>query len=156
MLELKDKDGNNRKLREVLEDAYLQDKHVAVGASNGSSYIYIGPVDAEIIDKLFTDYRDRIQNRYDRDYPEMIKRLDKGTSDLSKEEIMENAYNINKLYTSVSRADSYLKYYKPVMGRDVVKASVREEGDVRIIVTGSEIGKYWFEKEYLKDQKKSK
>lgn len=133
------------------------DKIISIGAEDGSSYVYIGNANVDLIHNVFEDYRKWIK--------ELIPMADKELKDLILNPpvigVMEKKANVKnvrkhaiRVKTVIQRIDNYEKYlgwYVDPLEREIVCIEDRcAEDGIRVIIKGSEKGDFWFKSEFDK------
>ena len=66
--------------------------------------------------------------------------------------VLDYSRRIANAYVEFNRSKKYLRDYVDPMKRDVISTEKRDaEKGVRVIISGSDNGKYWFKSEFDKD-----
>jgi hypothetical protein len=122
---------------------------VSIGTRNGSEYVYIG--EAGNVDQIVQEFERKHNNvianlkALERELAELVR--EKPDTDING--ALEYANRISNVYRNIKKHRTYLEDYVEVLKRDVCEVEPRagDEG-VRVIITGSERGSYWFKSEY--------
>lgn len=136
-------------LKETLKR--LECKDVAIGTAQGSNFLYIGKADnVDLIEQIFKDYHDRIENEK---LPATKKAIQKAMRGIDKKgKLIEQAKEIVKLVETLEKYEEYVEGYVDPMKRrifDIYESEIDEKGEpIRVIVTGMEKGEFWFKSEF--------
>lgn len=126
------------------------DEVIAIGASNGSAYLYIDKAGyTDTISSIFDDYLKRTKGWKDEYYRRACKAVVNGIGD--NETPLSRAKYISGLYNAYKTAEKYIKEFVPVMSRNVTDAYTKVDGLQVVIVSGSESGTYWDKEEWDKN-----
>ena len=131
---------------------------VSIATKEGTNYVYIGEAgNVELISKMFEDYHKRVANKFE-ELKYDIKALALSTPELEEDDdenldiVLDYSKRIANTYANFGRSKKYLRDYVDPMKRDVISTEKRDaEKGVRVIISGSENGKYWFKSEFDKD-----
>lgn len=131
---------------------------VSIATEKGSNYVYIGEAgNVELISKTFEDYHKNISNTFEK-LKHKIKALSLSAPELGEDDdknldiVLDYSKRISYAYAMFNRSKKYLLNYVDPMKRDVISTEKRDaEKGVRIIISGSDNGKYWFKSEFDKD-----
>ena len=130
---------------------------ISIGAKDGSSYVYIGEAgNVELIGQMFENYHKMMVKELgtlEKELRKLIMTPPKLGMDESESvnKIHEHAKTIARIYVSVEKHKEYINGYVNPMKRDVVVNESRDcEEGTRVIITGKEIGKFWFKSEFDK------
>lgn len=144
------------KLKELL-GTLPSNKIVGVG-STSAYVIFANASNNELINKAFEHERIRFVNRLaeyeDRlDYAEKVKYEGEPGADYKKW-LAERKSTMSRYKEAIKRSKRYLNNFEMPLEREVVDWFVNLDGNISIIVTGNENGKYWCVEEYEKDKRK--
>ena len=131
---------------------------VSIATKEGTSYVYIGEAgNVELISKTFEDYHKNISNTFE-ELKHSIKALSLSAPELGADDdenlgiVLDYSRRIANAYATFNRSKKYLRDYVDPMKRDVISIEKRDaEKGVRVIISGSDNGKYWFKSEFDKD-----
>ena len=131
---------------------------VSIATKEGTNYVYIGEAgNVELISKMFEDYHKRVANKFE-ELKYDIKALALSTPELGEDDdenldiVLDYSKRIANTYVNFGRSKKYLLGYVDPMKRCVITTEQRDaEKGVRVIISGSENGKYWFKSEFDKD-----
>ena len=131
---------------------------VSIATKKGANYVYIGEAgNVELISKMFEDYHKRVADKFE-ELKYDIKALALSTPELGEDNdenldiVLDYSKRIANAYVEFNRSKKYLRDYVDPMKRDVISTENRDvEKGVRVIISGSENGKYWFKSEFDKD-----
>ena len=131
---------------------------VSIATKEGSNYVYIGEAgNVELISKTFEDYHKSIGNEFE-ELKHNIKALSLSAPELGADDdenldiVLDYSRRIANAYVEFNRSKKYLRDYVDPMKRDVISTEQRDaEKGVRVIISGSDNGKYWFKSEFDKD-----
>lgn len=131
---------------------------VSIATKKGSNYIYIGEAgNVELISKTFEDHHKNISNTFE-ELKHKIKALSLSAPELGEDDdenldiVLDYSRRIADAYVMFNRCKKYLRDYVEPMKRDVISTEKRDaEKGVRVIISGSDNGKYWFKSEFDKD-----
>ena len=136
-------------------------KEVCIGAKDGTNFMYIGPwsnIGRDILEKSISNYR----NRMEKSIPMTLKSMEtkaKYSYEFKDIEIagkpvsaeillLQHCEEMGKLAKKYRKAKSYAKSFKDLKDRHVVDSYVRDsDGRMAIMISGSEIGPFWFREE---------
>lgn len=131
---------------------------VSIATKKGYNYVYIGEAgNVELISKTFEDYHKSIGNTFE-ELKHNIKALSLSAPELGEDDdenldiVLDYSRRIANAYVEFNRSKKYLRDYVDPMKRDVISTEKRDaEKGVRVIISGSDNGKYWFKSEFDKD-----
>ena len=131
---------------------------VSIATKKGINYVYIGEAgNVELISKTFEDYHKSIGNKFE-ELKHNIKVLSLSAPELGEDDdenldiVLNYSRRIANAYAEFNRSKKYLCDYVEPMKRDVISTEKRDaEKGVRVIISGSDNGKYWFKSEFDKD-----
>ena len=131
---------------------------VSIATKKGHNYVYIGEAgNVELISKTFEDYHKSIGNMFE-ELKHNIKALSLSAPELGEDDdenldiVLDYSRRIVNAYVKFNRSKKYLRDYVDPMKRDVISTEKRDaEKGVRVIISGSDNGKYWFKSEFDKD-----
>lgn len=131
---------------------------VSIATKKGNCYVYIGEAgNVELISKAFEDYHNSIGNKFE-ELKHSIKALSLSAPELEEDDdenldiVLDYSRRIAKAYAIFNSSKKYLRDYVDPMKRDVISVEKRDaEKGVRVIISGSDNGKYWFKSEFDKD-----
>lgn len=131
---------------------------VSIATKKGVNYVYIGEAgNVELISKTFEDYHKSIGNKFEK-LKHDIKALSLSAPELGEDDdenldiVLDYSRRIANAYAIFNRSKKYLSDYVDPMKRDVISTEKRDaEKGVRVIISGSDNGKYWFKSEFDKD-----
>ena len=131
---------------------------VSIATKKGTNYVYIGEAgNLELISKMFEDYHKRVANKFE-ELKYDIKALALSTPELGEDDdenldiVLDYSKRIANTYVEFNRSKKYLCDYVDPMKRDVISTEKRDaEKGGRVIISGSDNGKYWFKSEFDKD-----
>lgn len=132
-----------------------EDQIISIGAQNGANYLYIGRAgDVELIGEMFSQYRYRSVSRLaylEKTLKELVKEVPKKGKDQAETDRLIEGYakNVTSTYLGIEKHRTYLSKYSDPLKREVVETENRDcEEGIRVIIKGSEKGKYWFKSEF--------
>lgn len=131
---------------------------VSIATKKGVNYVYIGEAgNVELISKAFEDYHKSIGNKFE-ELKHNIKALSLSAPELGEDDdenldiVLDYSRRIANAYVEFNRSKKYLRDYVDPMKRDVISTEKRDaEKGVRVIISESDNGKYWFKSEFDKD-----
>ena len=131
---------------------------VSIATKKGINYVYIGEAgNVELISKTFEDYHKSIGNKLE-ELKHNLKALSLSAPELGEDDdenldiVIDYSRRIAKAYAIFNCSKNYLRDYVDPMERDVISTEKRDaEKGVRVIISGSDNGKYWFKSEFDKD-----
>lgn len=131
---------------------------VSIATKKGSNYVYIGEAgNVELISKTFEDYHKLMGNKFE-ELKHKIKALSLSTPELGEDDdenldiVLDYSRRIADAYAMFNCCKKYLRDYVEPMKRDVISTGKRDaEKGVRVIISGSDNGKYWFKSEFDRD-----
>ena len=131
---------------------------VSIATKKGVNYVYIGEAgNVELISKTFEDYHKSIGNKFE-ELKHIIKALSLSAPELGEDDdenldiVLDYSRRIANAYVEFNRSKKYLRDYVDPMKRDVISTEKRDaEKGVKVIISGSDNGKYWFKSEFDKD-----
>lgn len=133
------------------------DAIISIGAKDGSNYTYIGRAgDVDLINKVFNDGYLSAVRKLDSlkdDEKKWFMNISKlGKRKLNSEIVIhEHAKELSKIYSNINKTENFVNNYINPLTRDVVSTNNRiYNGSRQVIVTGSEIGQFWFKSEFDK------
>lgn len=133
-------------LKSVLK-GLKEDTIVKIGTEDGSNFVYVGkPHNYEEIEKVFDAAFEAKKKAMDRLWI-TISRQVLYNPKTDEDSIINYASALANNFNAWSKGKIFLKKYKKVMRRGVLKmfeSSIPEEkGVIVLMITGSELGKYW-------------
>lgn len=131
---------------------------ISIGAKDGGSYMYIGKAgDVDLINDVFYKYHEIMVKR-------LIKLKNKELNlvmskpvlgddhDENENIIHEYADELAKVFNAINNINKFIRTYVDPLERNVVETKddrICEEGSI-VIITGMEIGRFWFKSEFDK------
>lgn len=143
-----------KKLKDVID--FLPDNTLLhIGSKNG--FLFVGDKTelTERIEGISNDLVDTANTYYQKNKSMMESKIEKLINSKGMiPEFKEQIYKLAKYYKQYKNYESYINNFVPIADRKILDIYPRIQKDgICIIISGSELGKYWDREEYLKGEK---
>lgn len=134
---------------------------IAIGTSDGGSFLYFGKPDADAIKKVFTAYDKRKTETLLYDYKKLegmifsMPRFERAKNDeySVSSKLIDRARDIHHLYGGINGIENWKKHKRKSflnLDREVITVYDKKVDDcLAVIIQGDEPGKYILESEFL-------